>query len=362
MAAGMVVLYHIRINVLVGPDEVMTHGAARWLTWVLYRIGDCGPQAVLWFFVISGFLIGGKVVEDVQRGRFDLFHYAVARISRLYVVLVPAIATGYAMDLTRVTLFGLNGGAGSETAMSYGLPTIFANLLCLQTILAPTLGSNLPLWSLACEAWYYALFPFLVLAVAPQRVGRQRIVSLMAVAAIGVLLLHNPKIVAYFVFWLLGVALWFCPVPIMRSRLLAWLIAGASMAAYPMVTGHVRPLMMLLVAFSFANVLLTVMHTAADEGRARWFSHWHGYLAGFSYSLYLTHAPLLHLCLTIARAQPDPRLSLQPQGWLPIGCVAGLLVLLYGYGWLFSRLTEARMPQVRDALRRLVGTAHALFS
>lgn len=52
-AAALVVLFHARTYVLGGKLPSDTIGS------ILYSFSNCGTQAVFWFFVISGYLVGG---------------------------------------------------------------------------------------------------------------------------------------------------------------------------------------------------------------------------------------------------------------------------------------------------------------
>jgi beta-glucanase (GH16 family)/peptidoglycan/LPS O-acetylase OafA/YrhL len=345
VAASLVVLYHVRMNVMVEPDQILSINRS-WLERLFYTLSDCGPQAVIWFFVISGFLVGGKVAADVQKSRFDFRSYAYNRLTRLYIVLIPALVICFSLDLLRVHVFGLNPGAGGETVVSYTPWTFFANLLCLQTVYAPVVGSNTPLWSLACEAWYYVLFPLMLLICVPSRL---RWVAAGATVMLVILLSPNPKIFMFFTFWFMGVGLRFCPRPLMRSNLLAWIFVCIAAACYPLSIPHLKFIGMMLVALTFANVLLTAMYDTAAV--SRFSTRIHALLAGFSYSLYLTHAPVLHFLNAFAHGQADPRLMIQP-GLASLAITLGLFILLFAFAWIFSLVTEAQTDRVRFILRR----------
>ena len=93
LAAALVLIYHLRINILVDPNISAGTYSGIWGNVVLAAT-SCGPQAVIWFFVISGFLVGGGALADVSRGRFSVSRYAIHRISRIYIVLIPALVIG----------------------------------------------------------------------------------------------------------------------------------------------------------------------------------------------------------------------------------------------------------------------------
>ena len=80
---------------------VMVHArGANWVEWgrleetsrtklvaVFFALTRTGSEWVTVFFVLSGFLVGGKVLERVAKGTFDLRVYAIDRFSRIWVPL-----------------------------------------------------------------------------------------------------------------------------------------------------------------------------------------------------------------------------------------------------------------------------------
>src|SRR5206468_11759198 len=106
--------------------------------------------------------------------------YLLARLTRLYIVLLPALLLGGALDQTGMHLAGTDTVYSGHSGMhalnvdvraTSGPTTLLANGLFLQTIAlpgmhgqqVPAFGSNGPLWSLSNEFWYYMAFPLLVL-------------------------------------------------------------------------------------------------------------------------------------------------------------------------------------------------------
>ena len=112
---------------------------------VFYFLTGFGHQAVIVFFVLSGFFVGGSILKNPQR--FSFMHYLIARLSRLWVVLIPMLALTYLIDyiismnlpelLQGEHLSALNSGPGEEYSTS-GI-TFLANVLFLQTIYTPCL-------------------------------------------------------------------------------------------------------------------------------------------------------------------------------------------------------------------------------
>ena len=85
LSALMVAASHLR-NMLM-PDAAHLGPLAA----VFYFFTLFAEQAVVVFFVLSGLLVGGVIVRGAREGRFAPGKYAVDRVSRLYVALVPAL-------------------------------------------------------------------------------------------------------------------------------------------------------------------------------------------------------------------------------------------------------------------------------
>jgi peptidoglycan/LPS O-acetylase OafA/YrhL len=162
---------------------------------IFYFATGLGHQSVVVFFVMSGWLVGGSVCHQQTSGRFSWIAYAIARLSRLWAVLVPALVCTLSLDTFGMQLSsgdGYNGsrmdaihsGPGGTNPISLSATTFIGNLFFLQTIFVPVLGTNGPLWSLTNEFWYYVIFPLLFPLWALRRQGKT-----IAIGAIGVALL-----------------------------------------------------------------------------------------------------------------------------------------------------------------------------
>ncbi len=123
------------------------------LYWI--RRLDLGSDAVVIFFVLSGFLIAHTALKE---GR-SASHYAKARLSRIYSVALPAILFTLLIDR-----FGIAIDPSFYTDPFYiDAPTwkVALNGIGLTSQLHDTnlrLGTNVPYWSIAYEAWYYIAF------------------------------------------------------------------------------------------------------------------------------------------------------------------------------------------------------------
>jgi peptidoglycan/LPS O-acetylase OafA/YrhL len=200
---------------------------------IFYGAAGLGHQWVIVFFVMSGFLVGGSVLRAKETGRWSWRIYLLTRLTRLYIVLMPALLLGGVLDWAGMHVHGSEGiyrgqsgmhALSSDVHLSLTAESFAANTAFLQTISLPgmkgkaltTFGSNGPLWSLSNEFWYYLAFPVLLNLIGGRR-------SLFARSACAVALLLwgwfvGSGIALLGVTWLLGVSLSLLPGPRWRGR------------------------------------------------------------------------------------------------------------------------------------------------
>jgi peptidoglycan/LPS O-acetylase OafA/YrhL len=261
-----------------------------------------------WFFCCQR-VSGGWITLDKWRARGPKIpDYAISRFSRIYVVLVPALIVGYALDYAGMTWFNgaelyTNsikydvGSLSSSVELRLGLKAFIGNFLMLETVAVDSLGSNGPLRSLAYDRWYYCLFCLVVGGVLSK--GWLRILMLLCVPVFIWALPTNLFLLG--MIWLMGVATYFvvknakfAPKPIVGVIVSIVALIAAVLSQNPdnqhhpewMWTSFARDC---IVAVAFCFALLCFAHT--DK---RWFrSYFHQWAAGFSYSIYLFHFPAM---------------------------------------------------------------------
>jgi len=117
--------------------------AQTWPVAIFFAVTRLGYEAVIFFFVLSGFLVGGKLLERCLDKSFDVSAYALDRVTRIYVPLVPAVIFSAILAVFR--------------SKQVDLSTVIGNLLGLQGVLVRSVPGNEPLWSLAYETWFYVM-------------------------------------------------------------------------------------------------------------------------------------------------------------------------------------------------------------
>lgn len=329
-------------------------------TYSAIRDLNLGSDAVVIFFVLSGFVIGFTAqTKDDTLGSF-LF----ARATRLYSVAVPAVLLTILLDRVGLLFrpeaydgFWYNDAGVLETA-AYGLS--FANEWALGAF---RVGSNGPWWSLSYEVAYYLLFA----AVCYLKGGLRYLVPLLLALIFGLnILLLLPT-------WLMGLLLWrylsrspaplAMPVALMLTLVPVVLYCAALAADLPgilkVATSDILGLdpIRLSAALRFSDEVvwnsclgfLTTLHLlgihslcanvagmkkgSEVERRIRW-------AAGGSFSLYLVHYPVLQFFDAMLDDTVPPALW----DWL-------LLTLTLIICFLFAQVFERPLKPFRDWVR-----------
>lgn len=306
-----------------------------------YACTRIGHEAVIVFFVLSGFLVGGRAWERIAGGTFRPTDYAVDRFTRIALPLVPALL------LTAVI--------GFITDREFNATHLLGNLLSLQGVFVPSFGGNAPLWSLAYEVWFYVLAGAIGVALLKSRMD---IVS--ATLIVLVFMIFTSLSPVYLFSWLIGA---FAYVRSVERVSRGYLVAGVVLSLYGILclqiesatqsvsVGSIRNLAVsrdlatLLLSSGIALLIQQLSVAAPRSAPAVRLNEAGTSLAAFSYTLYLTHYPLL-LAMShfgVARARRIDGASL----FIYFAMIAFCLACAWVLYWLF----EKRTPAVRRALR-----------
>jgi peptidoglycan/LPS O-acetylase OafA/YrhL len=304
------------------------------------------------FFVLSGFFITRSILLDDRIGGFSWPVYLIKRLSRLWIVLVPCLLLTLLWDSLGTSLGGSKFYAGQLYPMYNSGPSLenggahldwsafFGNLFFLQTITAPTFGSNGPLWSLANEFWYYLMFPLLYISMTRHRRPIVSAVSLVLFVAIGVFI--GKYMVLSGLIWLAGAFAylvydrgWFSsylrtPIAFVATMLLLLVSLAASKSRYG--TDLSKDLFIGLAAAALVLVL------ARYEKAPKLYEETAGILADGSYTVYLVHFPFLALLANIVLH--NEKFDATIAGYTAfVGLGFGAIIYSYVIYWLFERHT-----------------------
>jgi peptidoglycan/LPS O-acetylase OafA/YrhL len=345
LAALQVAAAHLRAEVFPGMSHAVDPSLA--YQGVAFVTGFA-HQAVMLFFVLSGWLVGGSYLDRLHRPH-ALRDYMVDRLTRLWTVLIPALL------LTLLLAWLAKGDLAALLAEpSYALRTMAGNLVGLQTLQLPTYGGNFPLWSLANETWYYALFPLLVLAWRTPSLWKLILVLALMTAIVN---LTHGVLLSYFAIWLLGVAASRMRLTLKRGLRACLLLGAAGVAVYCRLGGNNDDLgydtwgQDMAFSLLFALWLAAMRQPLANAAPVKpWLARAGNWLAGFSFSLYVIHIPLMEGLLPFWRTQHGAAL-LSPSQPLHLGIYAIMLAVLVLGAWMFYVATERHTVRIRRAMK-----------
>ncbi len=324
LAALYVVLHHARIYLWVGLHQYAADGSGVGLGLAyassLLRFGRC---AVLVFFLLSGFVIHLRAARALAAGERVPVRpagFLRRRARRLMPPLVFALLLTAALDA-----IGMRVDPAMYASFTHGVRTFALNLAFLQTFAVPSFGSNSPLWSLAYEGAFYLAYPVL-LAVRVRAGARVAYGSAFAAGAVGwlaTLAVWHPAIAIapYFAVWAAGAVLAeaFALGKTVRQPALL-LAAGASIAIWGETAGRsfgaLAPDMGFAAgaALAFAVLVLHPWGQLAGAPLVKFRA-----LGARSYTLYVTHAPILILMAAVYGSHFG---GLPRAGWLAVAGAA----------------------------------------
>jgi len=327
MMAGLVFLAHI---------NGFTDG-------FLWQLSHLGHLAVVFFFVLSGLVIGFVVLEKQESAK----QYVLNRSLRIYTVALPAL-------LLTVVLFWAGNHLQPELferlllqMKSTWLTLLLSISFLNQSWSATPVFSNLPYWSLGYEVLFYVFFGLLIYTKG----------AIKYLLVMGILVVMGPSILLYLPIWLLGVGCFYCiqgEIVIFRHARF-WVlvsITGIVLMSYqPLIDMLNQWIQQQLPAIFYQWLLepaqrffgdyilalfivlhLLVMHQVL--GNVRLFSvtivNYIRLLAGVSFALYLFHMPMLYFFAALFPPQQMPWLNL-------ITCLVVTPVIILGIGLMLER-------------------------
>lgn len=362
-AAAIVFVSHLRAPLFVGRGGLAPN-ERNLLQEAWYFVTGWHSEAVIVFFVLSGFLVGGLGSAKVALGRFDARAYAIDRISRIYMAFLPALLLTVVLDTVAMTYFsGVGLHDNTHPVFKANVPqldfqantdaaTFFQNLALLPTM--HPYGSNSPLWTIWLEFWFYGVFGLILCAALASKWLTK--LCLLLLAAI-LTWYAGSSFMVYGGLWLVGVAAAFVPWRRIERPWVSTLLFCAALVASRIAIDGTRTdeLMRIgknyLVAIAFAWVLVSMRQTrsmmllrAAPINR---------FMADFSYSLYLIHYPVMLFLLCVLHAVGFDGIATGYRPSEAAGLMAyGLtIVCVFVAAWGFSLLTERNTGWARRALR-----------
>ena len=319
-----------------------------------------GHQAVVLFFVLSGFVIhlrqAQKMDESSRTGasfQFKVKPYLIRRLRRI----VPPFY--FALLLTAVLDFAVRTINPAFAAPATGNPlvdnilvqhndwqTLAGNLVFLQWLHFATWGNDTPVWSLAYEFYLYLLYPvFWRLRLREGVTSSVGTVLMVSLASMVLLALFPTQVwflpvFAYWFCWVLGA--WGAEMYVTGAPLrggthptVVAVLAALWLGTSRMLPGPVSDTLGAVACVLFLLLTIRIFESRMEQKRLHRGLGFFSRVGKFSYSLYLTHVPVLALLWAIwyqkYAAMPTNPLLIA----VGIGCALGV-------GWASYWLVERR--------------------
>ncbi len=307
---------------------------------IFYFTTRLGHEAVLIFFVLSGLLVGGKALEKVHLGTFNLKSYAIDRFVRIMLplisVLLLIIPITYALG---VQINWINW---------------IGNLFSLQGVLVGFVGHCEPLWSLAYEVWFYIIIGA---AIAFFKNKNKTIPIIILIICALIFLKLDLK---YLIIWCMG-ALTYFTFKNKKSKVFLYLaIFGfiASIICMQLtrgsrtlefnVDGFTYDALQYLLSISFCIIVSFIANTKPINKLSIYINNLGTKLAVFSYTLYLVHNPLGWLMESIGFPKSES-INLYSIGYYLLAIIICMLIT-YGVYWCFEKRTYAVKSFIKSKL------------
>lgn len=260
-----------------------------------FSLTRLGFEAVLIFFVLSGFLVGGKSIQRMSSGTFKARDYAIDRFVR---IMLPLVAS--------MLLY-------LPICLCFDIPIVakdwIASLLSLQGIVAD--GAFETLWSLSYEVWFYILFFAIGVIFAKKNNNRKLWFGLFVS---GLCMLAFLRLGTTFLFTWVTAAIIFAeyrPDPdkshsaatilslVITLAIMVFLQIGSGSRAFEenSMFGDklIRNILYIAIGFSFGTFLRLFISKKPRHTWSLKLNNAGTKLAAFSYTLYLTHVPVIRL-------------------------------------------------------------------
>lgn len=302
------------------------------LLFAFYSFTRLGGPAVLIFFVMSGFLVGGRSIEKLRKGTFAIRDYTIDRSVRILLPLLSAL----------ILFFPKQWICGEPMPWRDWLGCLFS----LQGIWT---GACIePLWTLSHEVWFYILMA----AVGLVCCGKS-LFQIVGLALTVVCFLVFTKLSAHYLFiWLLGAVSYL----VMPTRTNKWILGTsvlllAAMTVIVLLTdgGHVtsslveyfptqnRKSIELIFSCVFCVFLQQVILIEPRRTVAKGIDKIGTKLAAFSYTLYLVHVLVLRVIQHEGAVRPETY-SLHALLLYILWTIVAL-IFCYGVYWCVERHT-----------------------
>lgn len=338
ISALLVVAVHIRSDFFYTYSELPV-SSQNLMTKIFYYLNSFGGEAVLIFFVMSGFLVGGISLNKLHCGKISIKDYAINRGVRIGVPLVSTLLLITIVDVyTTGTVRWLD---------------LIGNLFSLQGILVGDVGGVF--WTLAYEVWFYVLIGGIIVLLGSQKKLVGFILILLSLAAFTALETSLLFVLAG------GIGAYYLSKFQVQKPIL-WLVLGLSILcsmllhfASPSKARDVSAfsflnldILRLMYGFCIALIISQIVSMKPHSRFLNWLHLWGEKLAVFSYTLYLTH----YQCIRLMHYWNVPKSSVVSVSTIALFLCEILVCVIFAY--IFYYITEKQTDRVKQYVKRIL--------
>lgn len=321
------------------PYSLLEEGSQNLFTRILFFITSLGGDAIVAFFILSGFLVGGRTLEKLCRG--EVVSPTSFALSRFVRIIIPLAAV-----LLINCLFNILQGLPNDPWRLLG------NLLCLQgAFVIPEPGIGV-LWTMPYIVWFYVLvWAFILLA-------QKNSYTVLCGVLVLVITLWVFAHLGGNVFYLFEVSCGVFSYFLAKKKMSKTIYTGAIITAI-IATGlcHLSgssisfqslPIDKLfftaLQVVSYAVVIGLSVRYAPHSRNAIRFESVMSHLSKFSYSLYLIHLPII-MMMVYCGIERLPYVNY----WSLLLYLSGIAVCVFS-GWILYVCVEKPANKLKSIL------------
>lgn len=341
LAAFMVLLSHAR-NTFFPPFGVLPIDQQNIFSMIFTLFCRMGHEAVIVFFVLSGFLVGGRGFERIKDGTMNVGSYAIDRFARICPPLLAAIIFYY---ITSLVIPG--------TPFSWA--TAIGNLFSMQGICCESLVS--PFWSLSYEVWFYIILGALAVLLKAKKDGKIILGLILFVAVTSVFVLGLKM--HYLLIWMMG-AVAYLSRPKKKNKwvlllsliglfasILYWQLSKDTKSIEFAVEGTNKALIELIMSLMVCLLIQQVILFEPKKRVSKWIEKKVGGMAKFSYTLYLSHRIVFLWIVAFVWAKDSCQFTISGIVQFLIIIIATLFIC-----WLLYLVSERYSPSIKKYMKK----------
>lgn len=294
------------------------------------------------FFVLSGFLVGGRGFERINDGSMNVGSYAIDRFARITPPLLAAILFYY---ITSLVIPG--------TPFSWA--TAVGNMFSLQGICCKSLVS--PFWSLSYEVWFYIILGALAVLLTSKKDGKILLSLIVFVAAVSVFVIGLKM--HYLLIWMMG-AVAYLARPKKKNKwvlllsfiglftaIIYWQLSKDTKSIDFSVDGSNKELIEIIMSLMVCLLIQQVILFEPSSRISKWIEKNVGDMAKFSYTLYLSHRIVFLWIIAFVWSKDSCQFTVSGIVQFLIIIVATLFVC-----WLLYLISERYSPVIKKYMKR----------